>query len=115
MLEGEFSRKLLAALRKHPALAKAVIWKHNDASTKGIPDFSISIGRITFWFEVKMEGNSCTKLQGYNLQRLRDGGCLIVASANGHSSHLYMPHLISTFGFDLKELVEVIVRRCVNP
>jgi len=113
MTESFFTRKLLKALRSHPALLDAVIWKHNDASTGGIPDFSVSWGRVTLWFEVKLGRNIPTKLQRWALGKLRDGGILISVSRDGRDILIgpqgELPRLLS---FD--ELVEEIVRRCVN-
>jgi hypothetical protein len=84
MLEAAFTAKLLKALRTHPGLIRdAVIWKHADPYSKGIPDFSISIGQKTIWFEVKVWPNRPTKLQSYYLSRLKAGGKLIMALSSG--------------------------------
>lgn len=110
MRESEFTQRLLKALRAHPAMKDAVIFKHNDRSTRGIPDFSISIGMKTLWVEVKKHGNSPTKIQSYFISKLRDG-CLIivhridiVSIQQQGSFELYRP----------EEAVESIVRRMVT-
>lgn len=52
MNEGPFTCKLLKLLRQ--AMPYAVVLKHNDAMTSGIPDFSVSRAGRTIWFEVKL-------------------------------------------------------------
>jgi len=112
MTESFFTRKLLKALRSHPALLDAVIWKHNDASTGGIPDFSVSIGKITMWGEVKRYPNKPTKLQWNSIGRL-GSGCLLITDHRNGLIGLWQPtKAAATFNFD--DLVEEIVRRCVN-
>ena len=109
MKEGDFTRRLLAVLRKHPALKEAVVWKHNDASTGGIPDFSVSIGKHTEWFEVKIAPNEPTELQAYYLGRLRDGGHLITV----FKDRICLDAIYHE-GKTVQWLVEEIVIRCVN-
>ena len=112
MLEGEFSRKLLAALRKHPALAKAVIWKHSDRFTSAILDFSVSIGPRTHWFELKIHPNRPTKLQAYYLKRLGKGGHLVTVEKD---LVWVMLDEDSVAGDTFDWLVSEIVKLCVNP
>lgn len=50
-LESHISRTLVRRLRI--ALPNAVVFKHNDASTAGIPDISVTYKRRTLWLEVK--------------------------------------------------------------
>lgn len=111
MTESAFTRKLLRALRGHAALRGAVIWKLNDRTTGGIPDILVqeSEGHTTFW-EVKIAPNGCTKLQKYYLDRLRFSW-VVVASADGRTCFL-SPSDMTPGTFE--ELVEEIVRRCVD-
>jgi hypothetical protein len=114
MLEGEFwSKRLGPALRKHPALSDAVIIKHSNYLMGGVPDFSVSIGKHTEWFEVKIHPNVPTKLQAYYLERLGDGGHFITVEKN-----LYWARL-NTDGSQLAEnaldwLVKKIVLLCTQ-
>jgi len=117
MLEGEFSRKLLAALRKHPALAEAVIIRHVNQFQAGVPDFSISIGKHTEFFELKIHPNRPTKLQTYYLKRLGAGGHLVTvdkkliwAALDGNSYGIAVGQDDSAFDW----LVSEIVKLCVN-
>jgi len=81
--------------------------------TRGIPDFSVSLGRTTLWFEVKVWMNKPTKIQAYFLKRLGAGGFLIVADAFGRTAYIE-----SGLGFvnfrPVKVLVEEIIFRCLN-
>ena len=52
MTEANFTLELLRELRRH--LPNAVIFKHADGYTKGVPDFSITLRGLTAWFEVKL-------------------------------------------------------------
>ena len=69
--ESQFTARLLRALRAHPALRDAVIWKHNDRTTRGIPDFSMTINGRTTWWEIKVGDNRLTKIQKYFIERLQ--------------------------------------------
>lgn len=51
MIESRYTRQLLHALRQR--LPEAVVFKHNDLHTAGVPDFSISREGRTLWFEAK--------------------------------------------------------------
>jgi hypothetical protein len=111
MLEGAFNRKLKRALETHPAMKDCLVLKHNDATTGGIPDFSISNGYHTIWIEVKMQDNNLSKLQMYTLKKLRFAGQVVYASKNGKQALIFPS---SGWEFDFEGLVEEIVRRCVN-
>jgi hypothetical protein len=110
--ESQFTAKLLRALRSHTALREAWIVKHNDRTTSGIPDFSISVGRITLWFEVKIWGNELTKLQQWTIKQLGKGGVQIHARKDGKVANIIPIYPAALLEFS--ELVEEIVRRCVN-
>lgn len=112
MTESQFTRKLLAELGKHPALKQAVIWKHADRFTAGVPDFSVSIGKHTLWIECKMSPKVPTKLQRYYLDRLRDGAIVVIARDNGRNATLWRGLEFEIYPFN--ELVEAIVRLVVN-
>ena len=51
MREGDLTRKLVAHLRKE--LPKAVVLRHVDAVTAGVPDVSVTLCGRTTWLEVK--------------------------------------------------------------
>lgn len=70
MTEARFQAKLLTALRQHPALREAVIWKLSDRFTRGIPDVFVSMDGVTRFFELKVWPNRPTKIQRYWLERL---------------------------------------------
>lgn len=104
MTESQFTQKLLKALRSHPALKDAVIFKFNDRTTRGIPDFSISIYEHTIWFEVKVGNNNPTKIQAYFLKKFRGAAVLL-----RNSGRITWVNDNEYFEFD--ELVDNIVRR----
>ncbi len=70
MTEAQFSQKLRKELQKR--LPGAVIFKHNDSITGGVPDFSVTLNRRTTWVEVKLAGNKPedSKLQFETMKRL---------------------------------------------
>jgi len=68
MTESQQTLKLLKELRKR--MRNAVIFKHHNFYTAGVPDFSVSLDGRTVWFECKLERNEPTKLQRYYLDRL---------------------------------------------
>lgn len=106
MLEGAFTSKLLKKLRDHSALKDAVIFKHSDYFTRGVPDFSISINSLTTWWEVKMEPNEPTKIQAYYLNKLRPVSYVITAHLSGKRAWITP----SEYGpMDVDDLVEEIV------
>ena len=117
MQESKFTQKLMKALRAHPQLHSAVIFKHNDRSTRGIPDFSISIGVRTLWFEVKVNPNQLTKIQNYFIAKLNLGASVIYSSPSGQWAALISPPM--PIGTDItyatfRGLVKEIVHRCIN-
>ena len=78
MRESTYTTKLLAVLRTHPLLRdSAWIQKHNDRSSRGVPDFSVTVGMRTLWVECKMEGEKPTKIQQWTLNRIGDGAMTI--------------------------------------
>jgi hypothetical protein len=62
MDEKAFVRKLAIALEE--AMPGAVVWKHCDSSTAGIPDLSVTWARRTLWLEGKVIRNGRTKATG---------------------------------------------------
>jgi hypothetical protein len=114
MTESQFQGKLLRALRSHAALRnKAVIYKHNDRFSAGIPDFSISIGYRTLWLECKMYGNIPTRLQNYYLKKHGDAAAIITCSKNGREM-LISPLEAIVGWMDFEQLVAEILTRCVG-
>lgn len=76
MTEGDLKRKLCKAVAQ--AMPGAVIFRHEDKFSAGVPDVSITWGGVTTWWEVKFEplGQTSrpTKLQLYTLERLAKQG-----------------------------------------
>lgn len=109
MLEGAFTSKLLKKLREHPILEKdAIIWKHNDFYTAGIPDFSIvwPPAALTTWWEVKMSPKEPTNLQAFYLKKMRPISYLITAHPTGKQAWITP----SEYGpMTIEALVEEIV------
>jgi hypothetical protein len=60
------------------ALEGAVVFRHEDQFSSGIPDMSVTWERRTAWVEVKYaplgRSTGATKLQAYTLDRLRKAG-----------------------------------------
>ena len=72
MNESGFTRQLMPKLRA--VVEKqlgGVVFKHNDFYTAGVPDLTITLGRATTWFEIKVAPNTATKLQMYYLSKLK--------------------------------------------
>ena len=72
MRESDLKRRLVKAiLATHPG---AVVYRHEDAFTAGIPDISVTWAGLTSWWEVKHEPlgrtSKLTKLQEHELRRL---------------------------------------------
>lgn len=108
MLEGAFTSKLLKKLRTHPILKDAVIYKHSDYFTKGVPDFSITWqpAALTTWWEVKISPNTLTQIQKWYLDHLRPVAYLITAHPSGREAVIYP----SEYGsMNIESLVEEIV------
>jgi len=77
--EGRYwSEKLRPALFKERALKDWTLWKHCDRFSSGILDFSLSLGKHTEWYELKIEPRRETALQRYYRKRLKDGAHLII-------------------------------------
>lgn len=113
MTESAFTAKLLKALRSHAALKDAVVWKHADRISAGIPDFSVTVSGRTTWWEVKVKPNVMTKLQSYYLAKLHPCGFLIRASKDGRQVDFFNAE-DGCGGGDFKGAIEEIVRRCVD-
>jgi len=111
MLEGAYwGKKLRPLLTKHQALRDAIIIKHANHYSGGLPDFSITLGRCTHWFELKMYPNTPSKLQALMLEQLGDGGHLITVrkdSIDLDSLRFCTPNPLLT-------LVEEIVAICTS-
>lgn len=83
MTESQFQTKLLRALRSHTALKNAVIFKHADRWSAGIPDFSVTLNERTTWWEIKVKPNTMTKLQSWFLAKLGATAFCIRATKDG--------------------------------
>lgn len=78
MTEAQLTKKLIDYVRKE--LPQAVVFKHNDRVTTGIPDLSITCGGRTLWVEVKREGNwPPSALQQEIVKRLQKAGTAVYA------------------------------------
>src|SRR2546423_13399962 len=109
MTERDFTAKLLRALRQHAALKGAVIWKLNDRTTMGIPDFVVTLNERTTWWEVKVWPNVLTKIQCYYLMRLRLSWCVILQKGIVLIRPQGMP--VNSY-FSFETAIAEIVRRC---
>src|SRR6266568_7287577 len=79
MTEGHYwSSKLRPALLRERALKDWTLWKHCDRFTAGILDFSLSLGKHTEWYELKIEPRKEEPLQKYNRKRIGVGAHLII-------------------------------------
>jgi hypothetical protein len=108
MLERDFQRRLLSALRAHEALREAQIWKVGDRFNAGRPDIQIFRSSVTYYFELKVMPNKPTKLQEYYLWHLRPVAWLVTAldAKNYQISDSY-----DVYTFD--QIVTEIVNRCL--
>lgn len=72
MTEGQFNAKLVKELRQRLGPG-AVVFKHADAYTAGIPDISVTLNDRTLWLECKLTTNKkwFEPLQMAMLQKLR--------------------------------------------
>lgn len=114
MLEGEFNRKLKKALVARLPQKDYVVLKHNDMTTGGIPDFSVSNGLHTIWIEVKMKGNFCTPLQMNTLMRFGDAAYEIIADRNGKAAVLYSKRNSIRYWLSFDLLIEEIAKRVIE-
>lgn len=111
MTESAFTSKLLKALRSHVMLRDAVIWKLNDRTTSGIPDFVVTTreGRTTWW-EVKVAPNDLTKIQRYYLAKLRFSWSVVLLKGDLVSIR---PQGIPVNSYcNFKMAIEAIAGRC---
>jgi len=109
MLEGEFTRRLKPEIEKR--MKQAVVWKHSDRFTRGIPDLSVTWGSSTLWIEVKMEPEMPTKIQEYFLRKLGFGAALICASRDGRSAAFTSPFTGKTSFVTFDRLSELIAEQ----
>lgn len=87
-------------------LPKAVVFKHSDYATVGIPDFSVTFNLRTIWLEVKSIGPD-----GKFIQRgLQHDTCLRLANIShcwyvvySNAGHGKRTHLASPHSFDPKQ------------
>lgn len=106
MTESKFTSKLLKELRLR--LPGAVIFKHNDIGTAGIPDISITNERRTIWLEIKdSENKKKDRLQTETLRRL--GGFRITWLAGCKVAMINQ----NARGYVFKDLVNVIVNSVI--
>lgn len=91
MTESQFTCKLLKLLRQ--AMPDAVVLKHNDAMTSGIPDFSVSLAGRTLWVEVKLSTAARNKmfapLQVEMIYKLR--GRYVIYNPKSKFCHILAP------------------------
>lgn len=112
MTESQWTSRLLQKLRKHPDLANAVVWKHANPYAKGIPDFSVTIGPRTHWYEVKLQGNRVTEIQQYYLDRIGAQGAFVIVVAKDGRGATVQP-LVALGYMSVNELVEEIAARII--
>lgn len=69
MTETQLLAKLLKDLRARVG-TQGVVFKHQDAKTTGVPDFSLTMNGLTSWWEAKKLDKS-GRIKGTELQRQR--------------------------------------------
>lgn len=87
-LKGDLVRELRASL------PGAVVLRHEDKITSGIPDISVTLGRVTTWLEVKLAAPSFSSkgIQALTCRRLaRQGSCLYVIYGPGEQTTVCHP------------------------
>jgi len=112
MTESAFTSRLLKALRSHAALRDAVIFKHADRFSAGVPDFSVTVGCRTTWWEVKVKPHVCTKLQSWYLAKL--GACAFVIKTSNDGQWIEWFNAHEGRGTNFVSAVNEIVERCLH-
>lgn len=113
MNEGAVTRKLRKALAEYPRLkGRALVQRHVNYYVSGVLDMSVSIEQFTLWLELKMLGNSLTKVQAYNVKLLGTGAMVITFSKDGKLAIIKDAEGFGWMTFE--QLVEEIVSRCVD-
>lgn len=76
MLESALQRKIQKYLKDN--LPNAVVWKNhgNQYSVTGLPDIMCVYEEKIICIEVKMPGNTPTKLQEITLKKLKEAGAI---------------------------------------
>jgi hypothetical protein len=112
MLESTYWRtKLRPLLVRHIALQhEALVVKHCSPYQSGLPAFSVTLGRHTEWFELKIAPNMPTKLQLWTLSRLGDAGHLITV----YKDRIVLDALVFRTPNPLASLVQEIVAICID-
>ena len=72
--ESTYQTKLLNTFKQ--LKLKDVMWwaKISDRYNKGIPDIICCIGGKFVYFELKVEGNTASQLQKYNMELIKNAG-----------------------------------------
>ena len=110
MTEAQFSQRLRRELKAQ--LPDAMIFKHNDHHTGGIPDFSLTYERKTTWVEVKLAGNRIenSPLQLETMRRLGRAAYVVWDAKSKLGDVFWVDH---SFGqkcyFPFAMLVETLV------
>jgi len=112
MTESQFQSRLLKALRSHPALKDAVIFKHSDRFSRGIPDFSVTVNARTTWWEVKVAPGKTTKIQSWFLAKL--GACAFVIKASSDGRWVEIFNATYGRGTQFASAIEEIVEQAVG-
>lgn len=115
--ESQFTSKLLRALRAR--MPNAVVLKHSDSFSGGIPDFSITnfdsyiAENKTVWIEVKLLGPPSVIFKPLQVEMLRRlGGYYLIWDARAKRVYFFSAACTSTTQskkeLTFKQLVEVI-------
>lgn len=114
--ESRFTQRLIKALRAR--LSSAVILKHSDSYTSGIPDFSITNfdsgpHAKVVWIEVKLLGPPSTMFRALQVEMLRRlGGYYLIWDVNAKKAYFFSATDISASQAEepltFKQLVEEI-------
>jgi hypothetical protein len=113
MREAEFQRKLIKALKAHPAMREAVIWKIADRFGGGRPDLQIINQGRTTYYELKKPNEKPTKLQQYYLDRIGESAAWIKPTATGEGFLFFWARESHTYAQSFDECVEIIVKRAL--
>lgn len=88
MNEARVVQRLIKSLKQQ--LPGAVVYKHNDAVTAGMPDVSVTYKRRVLWLEVKYEKLKSDKRQITQCKRLgRQDACFYFVGYYGRKNELW--------------------------
>lgn len=106
MKESQVVTSLLKELRKH-----GFFWKASDRYVAGIPDIIGCVGGVFVALEIKIDKNTATPLQVYNIGKIREaGGFAEVVTYNNQTKK----YITQNTEYSRKEITEWILRHLVS-